>query len=521
MSGAGITFDVGPDGRITVVTGSGISTYGYLNQVVQRMLGKAISDATRRARYAATQVTTYDIYVDSVNGLDANAGTSPDAPWKTLAKVVTSATASQKIGLARGSVFREQMVNAWDGLTFGAYGPMTAALPKIKGSKDYSAATWTRASGTSATWQATITAPGIPAGAAFWKEDTVLYPSGSASLLNPGTYNITGTTFTIWLPDSSNPNGQQIEVTDLGSASYLVRDRKVGTTWQDIKICHSQGWALLRQAAIGSSNGNFRRLEIGPCAGQGINIQDGTGGVIEDSYFHDCWSGVQYPSGAGDAIHLGGTSNPTFDVEVRYNRMLRCYTGLTAQGAYKGLNVHHNQIVLSQVNGLDIQAGVAGYTPAIFNNFIFHRPTSDAGHGIVSQLANVGSIWRNNIVVSDFTGTNSNVQLYSLNQAISGLPGMDIDYNLGWLYPGSTADYGRINTTGYKTLALWQAAFASSGLLGLEAHGQQADPLLADPANGDYTLLPNSPALNAGIALGYPGEFYIGAAPDLGQYEIA
>jgi hypothetical protein len=434
--------------------------------LLARVLSPELDAYRRQNRYFSQQVITYDFYVDSVNGLDSNNGTSPDTPWQTLSKVNASAAIAARVGLARGSVFRSTLTMPFDYMTIGAYGPLTAPMPKIKGSKDYSSATWTLVSGSK--WQATITAPGAPAGAAFWKEDTILYPAGSAGAVTVGTYDITGTTFTIWLPDSSNPNGQQIEVTDLASGSWGILDQKNGSIWQDVKICHFTTYVMLRQPPTGGPGGRVSRCEIGPSAGQGINLQRGVGCIVEDSYFHGCWNGLDYSAGGlGDGLWVGGTSSPHHEVEVRYNRFVRCYVGITAQGSYKGLSVHHNTFYASNVNGVDLQNGTAGFPPCVFNNTVYHHPSGASGHGIVSQLANVGAIWRNNIVYSDFTGTNTNVQLYSLNQSDRVAAGNG--HRLQPRLPRAGLD---VLTTaasippGYKTLALWQAGSprrASSG----------------------------------------------------------
>lgn len=479
-----------------------------------------LADTVRRQRnYFRHQPTSFDLYVDQVNGLDANDGLSPATPWKTLAKVASTAAANQKVGLKRGCTWRESHVAPQAGMLYGCYGPLTSPAPKIKGSKVYTSASWTVHSGS--VYKLTgITNPGVPTGALFLDEDTILYPAASAAAITAGTFFVdTGaTTLYVQLPDSSNPNNRVIEVTDLNAIG--VRDQKVGNIWQDIKICH---WPLTSQlhrdiAALGAG-GAIRRMEIGPGPTVGLNLQRLIGGIIEDNYFHGLWNGVQYPSGAGGAIVIGG-SNPCHDTEVRYNRMESTYRGLVASGAHKGLYVHHNTVLFSNVNGIDTQGGVTGYPPVVAHNFVWHRPSGTDGHGIDVQSSSFGAIWRNNLVISDFTGTPTNVQLYSLNQTVASLPDMDIDYNAGWKMPGCTADYGRINTTGYATLALWQAGFAATALLGKEVHGISGDPKLTDVNARDFTLKPDSPLIDAGALLGYPGEVVAGLVPDIGVYEM-
>jgi hypothetical protein len=101
------------------------------------------------------------------------------------------------------------------------------------------------------------------------------------------------------------------------------------------------------------------------------------------------------------------------------------------------------------------------------------------------------------------------------------LPGTDVDYNLGYVMPGSSCHYAALNGVSYNTLADWRAALATAGFLGCEAHGVSADPLFTSLAAEDVTLLPGSPAIDAGAIIGYPGEMYLGAAPDLGIYSCA
>ncbi len=87
--------------------------------------------------------TTYYI---SENGNDANDGTSPKKPWKTLAKL-TSMQATLKAGdavlLERGGIYRApKQVTLVNGVSYGAYG--SGDKPCVYGSaKNYVNAAWT------------------------------------------------------------------------------------------------------------------------------------------------------------------------------------------------------------------------------------------------------------------------------------------------------------------------------------------------------------------------------------------
>lgn len=76
-------------------------------------------------------------YYLSEKGNDANSGKSPQAPWKTLAKLSGAAlTAGDAVFFERGSVFRGSIVTV-SGVSYGAYGQ--GDKPCIYGAKENSA----------------------------------------------------------------------------------------------------------------------------------------------------------------------------------------------------------------------------------------------------------------------------------------------------------------------------------------------------------------------------------------------
>ncbi len=83
----------------------------------------------------SSAVQTPAFYVDAVGGNDANSGTAPGSPWKSLAKVSGSQfQAGSLIYLKRGSTWNEQLTIPSSGITIDAYG--MGALPRIDGSKE-------------------------------------------------------------------------------------------------------------------------------------------------------------------------------------------------------------------------------------------------------------------------------------------------------------------------------------------------------------------------------------------------
>ena len=72
---------------------------------------------------------TYDVYVDSDFGSDSNPGTTSSRPLQTLAAATTLLGASQSVGLARGSHWRESFnLGSKTAPTVGAYGAGDAPI---------------------------------------------------------------------------------------------------------------------------------------------------------------------------------------------------------------------------------------------------------------------------------------------------------------------------------------------------------------------------------------------------------
>jgi hypothetical protein len=86
------------------------------------------------------------------------------------------------------------------------------------------------------------------------------------------------------------------------------------------------------------------------------------------------------------------------------------------------------------------------------------------------------------------------------------------DYNL---YSVASGPIVKWNDIDYTTIAAFNAA------TGEEAHGIKANPQFVDPANGDLTLLPTSPCINAGLRIKGINDMFAGSAPDIGSFEFS
>ena len=172
-------------------------------------------------------------YVDCVNGNDSYSGLAGaytsgiTGPWKTIAKVNSSASvmkAGDSVLFQRGDVWREQLITANGSaagrITYGAYGDPTLPMPSLMGStEEDSTADWTNIGGN--VWTTTsplnsVTAsgsnllpnPSFASGTSNWASYiNGSYASGTASRVTPGEdsnacYRINCTTNSSSSPDS-------------------------------------------------------------------------------------------------------------------------------------------------------------------------------------------------------------------------------------------------------------------------------------------------------------------------------
>jgi len=99
----------------------------------------------------------YNYYVDSVNGNDANPGTSPALAFQNITALPTI-TAGQSIGLADGSHWRQELSTSANNVTVAGYG--SGALPIIDGSDIIPNSSFTKTAGYTNVYNtATITFP--------------------------------------------------------------------------------------------------------------------------------------------------------------------------------------------------------------------------------------------------------------------------------------------------------------------------------------------------------------------------
>jgi hypothetical protein len=457
----------------------------------------------------------------SNSGNDSHDGLTPQTAWKTVAKVnATTLTAGTYVLFQRGGTWREALTIAQNGtstapITYGAYG--VGLFPIISGADVITGFT-----SVSGTWDATVTTqPNIvlingaranlktskaactSVGDWFWTANTltVNYPSDPSGLVESASRSqcVSGTGNYITLKNLIFTSNQTFTVYFTGNNKTINRCifNKIGGRDQN-------GIGIL---ASGSNNSITENIFIDiQRTGIANDGNPNSSATIAYNTFVNCWNQKEYNLGGNGG---GIACSSTDSWQVYNNYVSGCYIGIDLTSA-KNAVIHHNIVANSRVNDIAHQTAAVGFQCYVYNNTVIHNPSgTDSGHGIVTQNSGGYITIKNNLVYITFTGTNTNVQ--GICVASSAYQSVDIDYNLVYKIPGSTADLYKGDAI-YSTLSTWQAFLSTTSFSGKEVHAKNADPLFRDYTNKDYSLLPSSPAISAGVNVGLSN----GNTPNIG-----
>jgi hypothetical protein len=474
----------------------------------------------------------FDLYVDSVNGSDANSGKSPSSAKQTLAAITWRA--GLRVGLARGSVFRGMVTLSSPGCTLGAYG--SGAKPVLIGSTAITSG-WTLVSGN--VWSQTLAA--APANllqrTAYSTAGLTKLTQNTATPTTPGAGEWGYSTGTLYVNSATDPNTLAYENAAFDSVNNnLVLVTAGGCALEDLALLCAQrngfyvtgafaGFAARRCELSYNSNdggggqpsgGDLTSCLVESCTvwGNGNGPKDGTGSDGDGLSWHGngttahsevtiryCDIRNNTKSGIG---HQSATICTAYGnwLEANFNNVAiftTTYTGSTPIVSTYAYNVMVRPA--GEQDGVNTNTGGAApshaFTIKLYNNSIYSKGTDNFRNGVaVVDSSFITLVMRNNIVKGWARGLRS----------FSGAT-LDLDYND---VQGNTTNYFD-NSTGYLT-----------GKTG--AHSITGDPLFTNAAGSDFTLQAGSPCLNAGVDLGYAQDYArnpvpFGAAPDIGAYE--
>ena len=449
-------------------------------------------------------MTTY--YVSNTGHDTNNNGLSEGAPWLTIAKVNASTfSAGDSILFKRGNTWLEQLTvpsSGSDGspITFGAYG--TGEKPIISASIIKTG--FIKVAGNLYSVAMTTDPKCVI------RTDRVIAGENKASSVGcgaEGDWWWDNPNKILYLYCTGNPNDLNTEI--YGRAQAIVGNGVSNIVVDGLDVRGVAGIAGLiyfyKTSGIAKNN-IVRNCTIPYTNLQAIYFYNQTASIAENNVISNAWNGITY-AGAG-AGGCGGYQAYSQSVTYfstgcifRRNTVTNCYVGaIPGRNGSKDGRCYSNIFIRNMVNNIDSYANnMPDHPTLIYNNTIWHRPRWDSGHGIAVQSgASQGTKIKNNVVYCDFTGTNTNVQAICLEYNTAN---DDVDYNLYYLAPGSTADIGKLLTGTYSTIALWKEALASSNVIGKDAHSLNADPKFISPSTGDFHLQSTSPLINAGVVI--------------------
>ena len=454
------------------------------------LFGKAISTYWK----VENSGTTY--YVSST-GRDSNSGTSMSSPWKTLSKINnTRFSAGDKIKFHSGDTFRGYLLIQGSGapgkeITITSYG--TGDKPKILGSLDISGSEkWTNHSGN--IWKTTIKVSTSEindiGNIILNKEESCgIRKTEPGNCTSQGNWYFNATDDLVYMYSAYNPGSyyNHIEAGGVYSENILsiVNRNYITIDGLDVRYSANNGIFLRNTSNIKIQNCDVSfigGMYYGPPYRMGNGIQmwaDNSNIIVRYNYIHDIYDAGISPQGSGTLTQR--------NINMYYNVFKNCY--------YTYELFCKTNITLKNIRFYNNTCLYAGTTWSVNQ-----RPDSSNARHVRSweEGANItGLEIKNNIF---YSATQTAYAFYYSSA-------FDIDYNLYHV-----KSIGFIFDTNYNSLQSWQSALSD------DYHSLSGDPLF----NPDYSLRGTSPAIDAGVNLGFTRDFAgnkVGSSPDIGAYE--
>lgn len=449
----------------------GIQTPQYLSQSIVQQ-----ADGTGSVKIYIPLIMRADPgYYVATTGSDSNPGTF-NAPWRTIQYAVSTAPDGQTVYVRGGDYtgFTVQRNN----LVISGYPGETPSIFS-DGSSKYTVRV--------------INSSGITiSGLSFHDNQTIkgagVYVEASSGVLVKNSQFYDNFGFGIVTKDVAN-------VTIDGNNLYRNANA--------IEIRYGSNGVVISNNQV---HDNFRNVDSGRGA-MGINFYRTTGPVTAvNNLIWDNHSLPPDPPG-GSAIELFEGGNISMIGNVMWGNRTVFETGSESGVPCDNIRFLHNIAYRGDYQqGLILRCAsntlVANNVFDALDKFVFYINQFKGTYG--GSVENLKIV--NNIAI--------NGRVYSIDTPLP--KSVVIDHNLVYNpAPGSSSLEGDslAYVAGFgKTLSL--ADF--QGWTGYDLNSLSALPIFVDPANHNYRLLPQSPAIDLGVEIGEP---FIGKAPDAGAYE--
>lgn len=498
----------------------------------------------------------YDIYVNSIDGDDSYPGTL-SRPLKTIAAAVSAATAfgaSVKIGLARGSSWREKIDVAWSGVAsnravIGAYG--FGDKPVLNGSQALNLSAAVLEVGYNYTYSVSAVSDPL----ALWESDAYLTKKTSIAEVEAtaGSWYYAGNKIYVHSFDGSNPSSNArlyekfqylYNLLVQNSSSYIdIRDIDAIKTW-------------------GESSGEYSSLGGFDIRGRHVLLRNVT------SKYHNR-HGITFYTGAANCTVVDSEFNNTYSttpvavygVSTDKNKILNCdiscgYVdfGIIVHGGATNTTIEGCNFIANRngiINGVNVSdTGNNGITinrclmsgqvdnavtiryshnVVITNNIIDDKISSGSNAMIILSYGAINAVVSNNTIRS--TEANYSIQIIgastgctlknnilrctkALSLSADSLSGFAENRNCFYGTSGSFINYGG---TTYSVFATYKSA-TSQGSSSINV-----DPKFVDLAGSDFHLQSDSPCIGAAddsVANDYYGSLRT-SPNDIGAIEYA
>ncbi len=264
-------------------------------------------------------------------------------------------------------------------------------------------------------------------------------------------------------------------------------------------------------------------IKGGPMEGTGIVVRGHIGAIVRDNEVHHFFNGI-YVGTSGTA---GENPAIAFDADIYNNRVHHIVDdGLEPEGACVNVRFRNNIVddTLVGISLAPITFGPVWVTRSVFANFtntavkwdrnsdgvvFFYHNTSwtnspnASGMELITPIKN--TVLRNNIF---------SVNGFSFTEKTTGSSNNDWNFDNWHSARTSSNSHFRWENVNYKRMELLCAK------TGLECHGYDDMPGLANPKGGNFSLLGSSPNVNRGVLIPGINDSYHGSGPDVGAFEL-
>lgn len=463
---------------------------------------------------ATTYAAGANYYV-SPTGSDNNSGTSTSEAWKTLQHAADSAGAGDTVYVMDG-VYQQKLKITHSGsaaegpITFKSYTPQTAILDGTglsvadsEGLIEITDASHIVLEDFEIRNYKTTTKDKIPSG--------ILITGAGSNITIRNNYIHAIENNATLRSDLSGRDAHGIAVYGTKAPQSLSNISIIGNTLSDLILGSSESMVVngnvdgfLIEGNIVHDNDNIGIDVIG-FEGTSPNsaYDQARNGIVRENLVYNITSinnpsyGKSLPNDSygADGIYVDGGKDTLIERNMSYNNDIGIEIASEHSGkSTSNITVRNNIVANNNYTGI----AMGGYDKKrgstvdckVIGNTLYKNDTKGLDGGqMLLQYDTKNNVIKNNI----FVASSSKLMI---SNPFTQNTGNQVDYNLYYVTGGASSAEWQWKNVSYTGFAAYKSGTS------LDSHSLFADPLLVDPAAGNYTLSASSPAINAGENLG-------------------